>query len=114
MYYKIPVVDTVIQADYSKMMRSIFLSNTEALVHFREEVEPQEGWEVITEQEFESFLPQPMPAQPPQLDQQAAIDAIMAGMADMDTRQTQAIDALMSGIMDLYAQIETLKNGGTA
>jgi hypothetical protein len=53
--------------------------------------------------------------------QQAAIDAIMVGMADMDARQTQAIDALMSGMMELYAQneelkaeIAALKNGGTA
>jgi predicted transcriptional regulator len=55
---------------------------------------------------FEEYTPQISPV----IDrQQIAMDAIMAGMADMEARQTQAIDALMTGMMELYAQNEEVK-----
>jgi hypothetical protein len=55
--------------------------------------------------------------------QQLAVDAIMAGMIDMQTQQANGLDALMAGMSDLYAQNEALKaeiealkkqTGGTA
>jgi hypothetical protein len=121
-YYKISVIDGKPVVPFPLIVDILYNTDGTAIVSTYETLD--DFLEELTIDEYNAFLPpktEEIP-QSPRIDQtQAAIDAIMAGMSDMEVRQTQAIDALMSGMMELYAQneelkaeIAALKNGGTA
>ena|SRR5690625_2528538 len=58
LYFKVPVIDGVMDIDYSYLSNGIGLNGEQAVVELREGADVRESWEPITKDEFESHIPQ--------------------------------------------------------
>lgn len=65
MYFKVPIIDGVLDIDYEYMMSGISTSDTEAYVKLREGYALRPSWESVTEEEWISVQPpEPGPVEP--------------------------------------------------
>ncbi|AMA72941.1 hypothetical protein ACH33_08760 [Aneurinibacillus sp. XH2] len=115
-YYRIALIEGKPDVSFMKINRIVYDGET-AVVSTNEELERFES--ELTQAEWESFLAERIPSKTDEPEmrkpepQEAATDAIIAGIAEMYAQQTQVMNTLMAGMADLYVQIEALKNGGT-
>lgn len=94
MHYKVPVVEGRLDIDYADMMEGLNTEPGTACVKLRETAEVRDGWEPITEEEFEAHRP---PKPEPQPDEPTEIDIIGQQLVEKDLQ-----------ILDLQEQNEMI------
>ena len=57
-FFKIPNLNGQLDIDYCDLLEGITISDTKAVVALKDEVEQREGWEVITEEQFNQYKPE--------------------------------------------------------
>lgn len=81
MFYKVPIIEGVLDIDYNFMTEGIMTSAASAYVKMREGHTVKESWVEITQAEFDAVRPPDIPYQP----------------HDRLTQLEQVVDTLLTG-----------------
>src|SRR5699024_9557594 len=56
MFYKVPIIDGVLDIDYTDMKRGITIDSTAAIIETNEDFKPKDSWLSSSEDEFLSYI----------------------------------------------------------
>ncbi|GIM45972.1 hypothetical protein DNHGIG_15210 [Collibacillus ludicampi] len=100
MYKIVPLVNGVLDLDYSDIIQAIDNGDGTAIVHVQDTTEPRQSWRDATEQDWQNALSKvPQPIQPP--DPSQLLGQFLVEQALKNAELEQALNAIGAGIVQL-------------
>jgi hypothetical protein len=87
MYYKIPILNGVLDIDYEYLEIGCAISENEAYVKIREGAIPRDSWEEISKADFEAVCP-------PQVEEHLESETVEQKLARIEEQNLIIMDAL--------------------
>lgn len=104
MFFKVPVLNGVLDIDYKYLEQGIQVSETEAYVKLREGFMTRGSWVPITEVQFEALKPMPGPGEPPETTEEK--------LARLEEQNLILMDALATTFEEILT-LRAIMEGGT-